>query len=53
MKKCTVCGITLTASTLGIKNILNKEERDKLKKIRLNNGHCSECAITLLLLELI
>lgn len=53
MKTCTICGVELTKKTLGVKNILNKEEQRKLFKIRKKSGYCSECSITLLLLDLI
>jgi hypothetical protein len=52
MKKCTICGVELNEKTIGLNNILDSEERNRLEKIRKNNGYCSECSITLMLLNL-
>jgi hypothetical protein len=52
MKECTICKQELTDKALDIDKMLNKEEALRLKIARKASGICSECSITMLMLNL-
>ena len=52
MKKCTICGTELNRQTLDIDKMFSKEEADRLFNVRKDKGVCSECSITMLMLNL-
>lgn len=53
MKKCKLCGTILTRKSLDIDKILLKEEAERLYVIRKEKEICSECSITMLMIELL
>jgi len=52
MKNCTICGTELNKKSLDITKMLSKEEGERLFSVRRDRGICSECSITMLMLNL-
>lgn len=51
--KCKICGVKLNNKTLRLNEIFDEREKKRIKKIKKNNGFCSECFIQMLFLDLI
>lgn len=50
---CSICGVKLTEKNLDINKMLSRKETKKLYSIRRKRGICSECSISMLIIDII